>query len=218
MVNSYNLISINKFTYSLKINGDDNLANQLYYTIEKMLKTSHYDYETNSIFFSAENVIPLKKYIIDKKRISHATCIKVIDDLSKQVFCLNELKYGFYGFDIDDILIIDNNFIFCSSQYLSELHNESIIFTSLIKRPYFSNPELLKLTSLPLKINYKCCYYSLGLLVVFLLLDNYLLVGNELKTLEEIDKILEPLNNTKIYWFLKRCLDDDINNRKLLLV
>jgi hypothetical protein len=55
-------------------------------------------------------------------------------------------------------------------------------------------------------------------LIVFLLLDNYLLVGNELKTFEEIDKIIYPLYNTKIYWFLKRCLDDDINNRKLLLV
>jgi hypothetical protein len=178
------------------------------------------DYETNSIFFSAENVIPLKKYILDEKnkRISHATCIKLIDDLSKQICYLNKIGYGFYGFDINDILIIDNSFIFCSSQYLLELDNDNIIFTSPIKLPYFSNPELLKLTSLPSKINYKCCYYSLGLLVVFLLLNNYLLVGNELKMFEEIDKILQPLHNTKIYWFLKRCLDDDINNRKLLLV
>jgi hypothetical protein len=58
----------------------------------------------------------------------------------------------------------------------------------------------------------------LGLLIVFLLLDKYLLVGNELKSAEEINKILEPLYNTKIYWFLKRCLEDDINNRYLLLV
>ena len=83
--------------------------------------------------------------------------------------------------------------------------------------PYFSNPELFKLTSLPSKIHYKCCYYSLGLLVVFSLLHTYLLVGNELKTSNEIDIILKPLYNTKIYWFLKRCLDDDINNRKILL-
>jgi len=217
MVN-YNLLSINEFTYSLKINGE--FANQLYYTIEKMLKTSHREYETNSIFFSAENVIPLKKYILDKKnkRISHATCIKLIDDLSKQIKYLKQLKYGFYGFDINDILIIDNCFIFCSAENLLELDNEYIIFTSLIKLPYFSSPELINLTSLPSKINYKCSYYSLGSLIVFLLLDNYLLVGNELKTSKEIDKIIYPLYNTKIYWFLKRCLDDDINNRKLLLV
>lgn len=218
MVNSYKLISINEFTYNLKINGL--LSNQIYYTIEKMISTSYYDAETNSIFFSAENVMPLKKYILDKNNISHATCIKLIDDLSKQIFYLKKQNYGFYGFDIDDILCVDDTFIFCSSQYLLELdiNNESIIFTEPIKKPYFSNPELFKLTSLPSKINYKCCYYSLGSLVVFLLLNNYLLVANELKMTEEIDKILEPLYNTKIYWFLKRCLDDDINNRKLLLV
>jgi hypothetical protein len=217
MVNSYDLISINDFTHRLKINGD--FANQLYYTIEKMINTSYFDYESNSIFFSAENVIPFKKYILDKKKkISYATCIKVIDDLSRQIYYLNELGYGFYGFDIDDILVIDNRFIFCSSQYLLELHNDTIIFTSPIKQPYFSSPELFKLTNLPSKINYKCCYYSLGVLTVFLLLNEYLLVGNELKTTGEIDKILQPLYNTKIYWFLKRCLDDDINNRKLLLV
>ena len=221
MAKSYELTTINDFTYNLKINGD--FEDQLYYTINKMLKSSYYDDETNSIFFSAENVISLKQYILDKndKKLSYATCIKLIDDLSKQLFCLNDLGYGFYGFDINDILVIDNTFIFCSTQYLLELDesdNTNIIFTSLIKKPYFSNPELFKLTSLPSKINHKCCYYSLGLLVVFLLMNKYLLVGNEFKTSKEIDNILQPINNTKIYWFLKRCLDDDINNRKLLLV
>ena len=218
MTNSYELTTINDFTYNLKINCD--FDDQLYYTLNKMLKSSYYDDETNSIFFSAENVIPLKKYILDKndKKLSYATCIKLIDDLSKQLFCLNNLGYGFYGFDINDILVIDNTFIFCSTQHLLELYNNDIIFTSLIKKPYFSNPELFKLTSLPSKINHKCCYYSLGLLVVFLLMNKYLLVGNEFKTSKEIDNILQPINNTKIYWFLKRCLDDDINNRKLLLV
>jgi hypothetical protein len=218
MVNTYDLILINDYTYNLKING--NFEYQLYYIIEKMIKSSNYDDDTNSIFFSAENVIPLKKYILDQKnkKISYATCIKLIHDLSKQLFCLNNLGYGIYGFDINDILIIDNIFILCSTQYLLELENNNIIFTSIIKKPYFSNPELFKLTSLPSKVNHKCSYYSLGLLVIFLLMNKYLLVGNEIKTTEEINKIIQPLYNTKIYWFLKRCLDDDINNRKLLLV
>ena len=38
------------------------------------------------------------------------------------------------------------------------------------------------------------------------------------KSVEDIDSILLPLNNTKIYWFIKRCLDDDIHNRNLLLI
>jgi hypothetical protein len=218
MTKPYNLKSINEFTYSLKINGD--YTNDVYYTIQQMLKSCHFDHETNTIFFSAEIVVPFKKYILDKKekRLSHGECIKLIDDLSKQILYLNKLGFGFYGFDISDILTIDNTFILCSTQFLLPLDGNSIIFVSPIKQPYFSNPELFELTSLPAEINYKCCYYSLGLLVVFSLLNIYLLVGNELKTSEEIDKIIEPLYNTKIYWFLKRCLHDDINNRYLLLV
>lgn len=218
MTNLYSLTPINDFTFSLKING--NYYNQLYYTIQKLVKTAHIDHETNTIIFSAENVINLKQYILEQKhkKLSHLTCVKLIDNLSKQIFCLKKLGYGFYGFDINDILTIDGIFIFCSTQYMLPLNNDTFIFLSPIKHPYFSNPELFELTSLPFEINYKCCYYSLGLLLVFSLLNIYLLVGNELKSSEEIDKILQPLYNTKIYWFLKRCLDDDINNRKLLLI
>ena len=218
MTNSYNLVPINDFTYSLKINGD--YYNHIYYSIQQLIKTSHFDYETNTIIFSAENVKPFKQYLLEQKNktLSHLTCIRLIDDLTKQILYLKSLGFGFYGFDINDIITIDNTFIFCSTQHMLPLYNESFIFTSPIKHPYFSSPELFELTSLPFELSYKCCYYSLGLLVVFSLLNIYLLVGNELKTLEEIDKLLEPLYNTKIYWFLKRCLDDDINNRKLLLV
>jgi hypothetical protein len=218
MIANYNLSQINEYTYSLKINGEYN--NILFNIIQKMLKTSHFDYETNSIFFSAENVFSYKEYLLKQKNkiLSHSKCIKLIDDLSKQILYLKKLGYSFYGIDINDILTIDNTFIFCSTDHLLPVKFESIIFTSPIKIPYFSNPELLKLTTLPNQINYKCCYYSLGALVIFSLLNVYLLVGNELKDQEEINKILEPFYNTKIYWFLIRCLEIDINNRKLLLL
>lgn len=218
MTQKYNLLQINEFTYSLKIYGE--YANQLYYIIQKIVKTAHFDNETNSIIFSAENVKCLKQFLLEQpnQRMSHLTCVRLVDDLSLQLLYLKKLKFGVFGFDIDDILTIDNVFIISSTQHVIPLHNEEFIFTCPIKLPYFSNPELFELTSLPFQINYKCSYYSLGVLVVFCLLNIYLLVGNELKTSTEIDKILEPLYNTKIYWFIKRCLHDDINNRKLLLV
>jgi hypothetical protein len=97
------------------------------------------------------------------------------------------------------------------------IENE-IQFYAPIKAPYFSNPEILKLTTLPGSINYKCSYYSLGTLVVFCLLKQYLLVGNEVKSVEEIENIIGPLKNTKLYWFIKRCLDDKIDKRSLLLI
>jgi hypothetical protein len=84
--------------------------------------------------------------------------------------------------------------------------------------PYFSSPELFKLTNLPAEVNYKCVYYSLGVLVVLCLLNVYLLVGNEIKTAKEIDVILTPIKGTKIYWFIKRCIHEDIFKRTLLFI
>ena len=42
------------------------------------------------------------------------------------------------------------------------------------------------------------------------------LLLNEKK--EQIEKVIESLYNTKIYWFIKRCLDSNINKRELLLI
>lgn len=208
------IIQINEFTYSLKINGE--YVSVLYNSMKKIMKSIHFDYEKSIIFFSAEKVLPFKKYILEHK--TYKKCIKMIDDLTKQIMYLKKMGYGFYGLDINDILTIDNTFIFCSTQHLLPIIEDNIIFYEPIKIPYFSSPEILKLTNLPSEVNYKCSFYSLGTLVVFYLLNNYLLVGNEIKSEKEIENILLPLNNTKIYWFIKRCLEENINNRVLLLI
>ena len=206
---NYILKPINECTYNLKINGEYNIY--LYKLIKKCIKTSNFDYETSSIYFCAENVTPLND-LIKNNSLSHNKCIKLIYDLTNQILYLKKLGYSFYGFDINDILVVDELFMFCSAEYVVPLVNESIIFYSPIKQAYFSNPELYNLTSLPSEISYKCCYYSLGTLVIYCLLNAYI------NRSEQIEKVIEPLYNTKIYWFIKRCLDSDINKRELLLI
>ena len=211
----YDIKQINEFTYSLKIHGQYILP--IYKTIKKMLKTAYYDSDTESIFFSAEKVITFKQYISNRK-LEIKQCIKMIDELTKQMAYLKSMDYGFYGFGVNDILVVDNLFLFCSTQYLIPLQNDNFIFIEPISNPYFSSPEIIGITTLPSEINYKCCYYSLGVLVVFCLLNNYLLVGNELKSTKEIECILIPFLNTKIYWFIKRCLEPKVEKRILLLI
>ena len=218
---NYILKPINECTYSLKINGEYNIY--LYKLIKKFIKVSNLDYETGSIYFCAENVIQLKDYLLQQKNnsLSHNKCIKLIYDLSNQILYLKKLGYSFYGFDINDILVIDDIFMFCNPQYLLPLVNDSIIFYTPIKQPYFSNPELYNLTTLPSEISYKCCYYSLGTLVIYCLLNAYIKGFKKKEGLEEheeIEKVIQPLYNTKMYWFIKRCLYSNINKRELLLI
>jgi hypothetical protein len=214
----YDIKTINEFTYSLKINGDYNSL--LYKTIKKMLKSCYYDSETQSLIFSAERVLTFKQKLLENSdhKMELKQCIKMIDDLTRQMTYLKSLNYGFYGFGANDILVIDNIFLLCNTEYLFPLEDDNFIFIEPIKTPYFSSPEIFELTILPSEINYKCCYYSLGVLIVFCLLNNYLLVGNEFKSEKEMEKILKPFLNTKIYWFIKRCLDPISKKRILLLI
>ena len=214
----YDLTQINEYTYSLKIHGHNIIP--LYQTIINMLKNAYYDNETETIIFTAENIKPLKNILFNKNdnKMGLNQCIKMIDELTKQISYLKTINYGFYGFDINDILVIDGIFLFCNTQYLYPLYKDNFLFIEPLSQPYFSSPEIIKLTILPTEINNKCSYYSLGVLVVFCLLNNYLLVSNELKTPEEIENIMKPIFNTKIYWFLKRCLEPNLEKRVLLLI
>lgn len=194
----YNIIPINEFTYSLNIQGDDEYKYYLYKSIQKIIKGSHIDCESNNIYFSAEKVVPFPN-----QKISYYKCIQLVDDLTKQMMILRKLGYGFYGFDMNDILTIDDHFVFCSTQNMLPLVDDQFIFITPIKRPKFSSPELNKLTSLPANLSYKCCYYSLGTFISVCLLGS-----------EE----LESLHDTKIYWFIKNCTNKDIDKRILLLL
>jgi len=212
----YTIENVNDFTYSLKINGEN--AIPIYKSLKKLLTNSvYYDSESSTLFFSAETILSFKEYLLNTK-FSYKNCIKMIDTLTKQINILRRLGYGFYGFDITDIIVIDNIHVICSSEYLLSMMNDNIIIDSPINRPYFTSPEIIQLTTIPSAISHKCIYYSLGVLIIYCLLNTYLLVSNELKSAEEIDFILMPLYNTKIYWFIKRCLDENINKRLLLLI
>jgi hypothetical protein len=209
----YTIIPINEFTYKLHIQGDDDYKHYLYNSIQKIIKGSYIDDDSNSIYLSAEKTIPFKTFISNQpnNRLSYHTCIQLVDDLTKQIMILHKFGYGIYGFNINDILTIDNHFIFCSTQHMLPLMDDHFIFTAPIKRPYFSSPELNKLTKLPSKLNYKCCYYSLGTFVGLCLLNIHLLV-------EDFEKLIEPLHDTKIYWFIKNCTNEDVNKRILLFI
>jgi len=207
----YEIDQINDFIYSIKVNGENN--DKIYSMLKLIIKNSFYD---DGLFFSAESVKDLKSYLQDNYVIKD--CINMIDDLTKQIIYLRKKNYGFYGFDINDIIVIDDNkFVICSCQYLLPLIEDNMVFYSPINKPYFFSPDII-INELPSQISYKCSYYSLGVLITYCLTKNYLLKGNEIKSEEEIEKELICLKDTKIYWFLKRCLKTEIKKRELLLI
>jgi len=126
----------------------------------------------------------------------------LIYSLSNQIHYLlsNESKC-FYKIDIDNILVIDNNkFIYLSYEHLKDVKNKCIyIYCPISKNIGYLSPELLNTSSIPIIINYKTIFYSIGLLI----LDN---IKEKMQ--------IEP----KLYYFLERCLMHEPNKRYLLYV
>ena len=67
-----------------------------------------------------------------------------------------------------------------------------------------------------LAVLFHCRYYSLGALIVYYLFDFNSTNFIDLKRESLDDKVFESILNTKLYWFLKRCLNDNPKKRILL--
>ena len=86
--------------------------------------------------------------------------------------------------------------------------NNNMLFLIPFIKPQFVSSDIKQLTKIPSKIDCKAGYYSLAALII------YCLLNEEIDKIEEIETILKPIFYTKIYWFLKHCL----NNKILLLI
>jgi len=214
-MSSYSVKKVSDYVFQLHLDFEPLFQYALYY-----LAACFDDENMNSMFVTAESVTTLKEYLANHSfQLSHYKCIEIIDELTKQLIYLEKLGYGFYGFNIEDILVInDAKILICNSHHLLPIENNRLHFYQPIVFPQFVDPALFELTTLPSQIHYKCVYYSLGVLIVFCLLHVYLLVGNERKSDAELERILNPIKNTKIYWFLKRIMDPDIEHRTCLLI
>jgi len=215
---SYSVNKVTDFGYNLLLKGEhyDPIFQYLLFYISACFN----DEDMNIMCFTADTVTTFKEYLANYSfKLSHYKCIEIIDELTKQIDYLEKLGYGFYGFNIEDILVINGSkFVICNSQFLLPINNNMLHFYEPINTPQFIDPVLLKLTTLPTQIHYKCVYYSLAVLIVFSLLNVYLLVGNEEKGEMELERILSPIKNTKLYWFLKRSIDPNIEHRTCLLI
>jgi hypothetical protein len=204
------------------------LVNEIYKSISEtnILSNIFFDDENNieTIMFTAEKVQPLS-VLLKAGILTNQQIIKMIYDLSKQIAYLEINMMSFYGYNLDDIIVInDNTFFVASTKYLANINAKDyyIYFYKPIDKPYFSSPELNELTKLPSKIDYRSSYYSLGALILFCSTNIYIFSeltkeGEEGEG-EEGTKLLESINYTKPYWFLKRCFYKDCKKRILLFI
>jgi len=207
----------------MPITRDHDNSNQLFRSLTKtkILQTATILDNGSSLIMKALSIKTLYDYT--REKLSYSLSLKMVYYLSKQLSYLieNESK-SFYTYDPKNILVIDNKiFVYLSLDHLKNIKNDNIHIYHPIKYThrgksrngigspfdestnvnYYLSPELSNAKTIPILIHYKTIFYSLGLLVT--------------------DFLSSPVNSikdTKIYYFIKRCLKHSPNERYLLYI
>lgn len=206
----YRFEKVSSCSYRLNIYGVH--SNIIYNFICELVPYSVID--SCCVTLSCASIVPLNEYLSSRQhKLSISECIKLIDNISKAFKYLEKNDLGYYGLDLDDILVIDDAYyLICNSERLMCIRKEMLQINCLIENCEFSNPEIVSLTELPATIGLKSVYYSIGLLVIFVLLNRKVAIGSD------IEKTIKVLCGSKLYWFIKRCVVSSSDKRMLLLI
>ncbi len=179
----------------------------------KVLPMSYYDIDNKGVSFQSDSVVSLLDFFNDNTLIfnkKYNLLVKLISDFSNQLQFLENEGYYMIGIDFEDICVVDGN-IFVIHRDTNFVKGNKLLVP--FKKPMFSSPEVLSITKLPSLINTNGndSYYSLGLLVIYIINNNLLNNKNEISNKFED---IQLINGTKMYYFLERA----INQRKLLYI
>lgn len=172
------------------------------YSVDYKRKTINWDTDVSSSFLqSIKEVVPycwigINTCHIPSNKIRPLTkqdmsnydnVLKLAECISKQILYMEKRSITFIGFELDDILSIDDGraFIVANYERVMSYSFMSIRIFVPFHKPFFSS---LPCNHLPMNVSYLTARVSLGLLLVHL-------VGN-----------LTNIKSTKLYWFIQRCL------------
>jgi hypothetical protein len=163
------------------------------------------DNNKNKLTIHSDSIMPLNDYLIKNKYMSYDNVEQMILDLGNQMIIMADNNKGilFFRDSCDDIIILDNEFCFISdlTNVVPINNKEQLTLNYPLKIEGFTSPELENITSLPITVSITSSYYSLALLCIKCL---------------GLDLDLGVIKNTRMYFFLKRCLETDPDKRYFL--
>lgn len=219
------------FRIELKYGGYS-LINSLIKT--RIIQGGSTDETYKSLIFKAKSIKSLKEFKNEKMK-SQGKNNLLVSDVANMVRWLSiQLNYliemenrTIIGYNIEDIIVInDEKFAFIGSELIANIEAEgsemATISCPFSPSDFFVSPELLKIKEIPSKVHYKIAYFSLGILLIYMLLGDddfywdYLKHKHSEKLLQSLNS--HPVKNTRIYWLLSRCLVEEPKNRSIILI
>lgn len=166
--------------------------------------------EKSDIIFKCNSIETLSEFIKNNedKKISYDSLIKLIYDVGFTIKSLEQTEKAILCFSLDDIIVIDKHiFFFVNTSKILPIVKEYVTLKVPIDiKDSFLTPDT-NWKGLPIKTHYKTGIYSFALLAIYAF-------TNSLYSPE----VLDPISNTKLYYFILRCLNDNPAERLFLYI
>ena len=171
--------------------------------------------------FEAHSVVSLKELLKDKKnQLSYHHLSLFFKQVGNQYVNLEKDGFGKAFIDLDDIVVIHKNeekkgsiFLCLGLEDVYEIDKNIININFPYKKSRvstFFSPELKNGKKFPLKIKKQSCIFSLCALIVSCLKPDF--------NLENYKEELSSIEETKLYYALVRCLEEEPYNRYYLWI
>jgi len=173
---------------------------------------------TKTLQFKATKVSTFTQYKESQLKKKHYTdVLLIVHHLVTQLeYLIKNTQHVFIGYNPKNIIVIDDNkFIYLSNEHLLPIENNNMISITcpFSTKDFFFSPELKRIKEIPTKINYKTSYYSLACLIMNIFQEENQQDQQDQQLLDSL-----PIKNTKLYWLLQRCLNEDPNKRSILFI
>lgn len=198
-------------------------------SLTKFIKGSTCSDDYLLITFKAYDVQMFTSYKENTEKPSICMVANMVATLGGQMSDMIGKFMTFTGVNTENIIVVNDHIFLCLDvELMREIdeQNNVTIFTPFTSRDFFFSPEMKRATKLPFILHYKTAYFSLGCLLLYVLLSyddafyqEYLLSDSE--NMEQLFKKYlanHPIKDTKLYWLIKRCLVEEPEKRVILFV
>lgn len=162
-------------------------------------------------------IIPLEEQLrVKGGQLSYIEVQNFIIQIGKQIEEIERKGFSVPFINLNDIIVLnDNIFIYLGVEILEIINYEEekkieMNITKPYRMNYLFSPELQQMSRLPYKITNKSWHYSLGMIGIFLLSKNKRL---ERKNHKELMYEIIDIEDTKLYFCIKRCIEPNPENR-----
>lgn len=222
---------------SFKFKENDDLINALFsgFDVENKQLVQHKTTHSKSYMeFQSTFLYTLPQYLqLRKGRLSYTECLFLLSSIGNQLAVLERNGLVIPYLDPQNILVVgllegenesslhnekfNVRFFYMDFQHLHEINidDSSIRIITPYKKMLHFSPELHSINTLPSSISSKSWIFSLATIVIFSLTGETKLY---IRSLPSYMKIIDAIENTKLYYALQRCLEHDPRKRILMIV